>query len=73
MSAHARRIWRVRGAFSDSSVNEFRRGTSRTSFHTFWAVTDLNQVANLINFTLMERTKEEVALIFSCFKLIQTS
>ena len=59
--------------FSDSSVNEFRWGTSRTSFHTFWVVTDLNQVANLINFTLMERTKEEVALILSCFKLIQTS
>ena len=35
MSACARRIWRVRGAFSDSIVNEFRWETKKT--HSYWS------------------------------------
>ena len=73
MCTHDRRIWRVRGAFSDSIVNEFRWETKKTSFYTFWAFTELNQVWNLIEFALMERNEGKAAFIVSCFKLIQTS
>ena len=32
-SAHAQRIWRVRGEFCGSSVNKFRWGMKRASFY----------------------------------------
>ena len=54
MSAHTWQIWRVRGAFSDSSGNEFRWGTNRTLLEAFWTVIDVNQLKNLIGFVFVE-------------------
>ena len=54
MSARAQRIWRVRGAYRDSSLKKFRWRTNRTSFYTYWTVNDGKRENSLMEFVLTE-------------------
>lgn len=49
------------GGFARSCVNEFRPGTNKTSFYSFWIVIDMSEVDDLIQFVLMDRSKRYLA------------